>query len=409
MRIVPMVLVCLALLAPLPAEAVPSHADDAFQNGVEHFRAGRYRAALTAFNEAREEGRDDPRLIYNLGVTHFKLAQYREAKRYFQRLLDYPGMASLASYNLGLVALREQRPQDAELWFEQTLQTAEGQLRDLAAQGLARARQMPLRAALQQFIEINAGYDTEVIGLQDQANFEIFGDEALFTEAIYGLSYDLGPGPWSFQGGFYALFFDEVADAQLTAANLYLLHERAYRNWALESRLGLTGVRFGGEAYQANPSLRFSAARSDWTLSYELTENIGLKERFENLDGQRHVADISYRHDRGNGFIEIGYSYELNDRRVEAFSPRRHQLEARLSVPVFHATDVIARLAWRHSDYDGTDARTERQTRGSLRLAHYLSRQWEIHGEYRLVDNNTRLETFAYTQNVFSVGIAHAF
>lgn len=411
MRIALMVLLAvLVFLAPsMPAEAVASHADDAFQTGVEHFRSGRYEAALTAFEEAREEGRTDARLIYNLGVTHFKLENYAEAKRYFQRLLDHPGMTSLASYNLGLVALREHRPQDAELWFEQTLQTAEGQLRDLGAQGLARARQMPVAAGLQQFLEVNLGYDTEVIGLQDQTNFEVFGEEALFTEAIYGLSYDPGPGPWSFQGGLYGLFFDDVAEAQLAAANLYLIHEREYRDWELETRLGVTGVTFGGEAYQSNPSLRLNAARDGWTLSYELTEHMGLKERFEDLDGQRHIAGLAYRHNRGNGFVEMGYSYEFNDRRIEAFSPSRHQVEARLSMPVFRATDLIARLAWRHSDYDGAESRTERQTRGSLRLAHYLNRQWEVHGEYRLVDNDTSEETFAYSQNVFSVGIARAF
>ena len=85
----------LALLIPIVALvfvalAMPAHANDAFEAGIEAFEGGNYDKALRSFRKAEEQGVRTPQLRYNLGATHYRLGNYEQAAEAFRFLAQNP-------------------------------------------------------------------------------------------------------------------------------------------------------------------------------------------------------------------------------------------------------------------------------------------------------------------------------
>ena len=51
-----------------------------FENGNAAFRIGDYSSALANYNDAMVNGKNSPRLFYNMGLTHYHLGQYSQAR-----------------------------------------------------------------------------------------------------------------------------------------------------------------------------------------------------------------------------------------------------------------------------------------------------------------------------------------
>jgi len=110
---------CLLLALPAPASRAavwdgPGGA--AARQGSELYRAGDYQGALQAFEAARAEAPDDPRLSLAVGEALSRLGRHEEAEREFSRVLSQSSNLDLRSeslYNSGTNALAAGDPQRA--------------------------------------------------------------------------------------------------------------------------------------------------------------------------------------------------------------------------------------------------------------------------------------------------------
>jgi len=119
------------------AIADPAAADAAFDRGNAAFRDRSYVTALASYNEALVNGKDTPRLHYNMGLAHFRLGQYAEARQAFTVSAQDEGMAALSYYQLGVLAHKDGDEDTAASWFDKSRRTAESErLREMSIDAL---------------------------------------------------------------------------------------------------------------------------------------------------------------------------------------------------------------------------------------------------------------------------------
>jgi tetratricopeptide (TPR) repeat protein len=82
---------------------------------------GDYRGALRAFNKAKAESSQDPRVFLGLGLSHYRLAQYDSAIEHLKRALRLDEALEQAHALLGDVAFMRDQLADAERHYESAL------------------------------------------------------------------------------------------------------------------------------------------------------------------------------------------------------------------------------------------------------------------------------------------------
>lgn len=94
-----------------PAALLPGIGD--LERGNRHFRQGRFREAVEAYQAALADGEDTPVLRYNLGTALLKLGQYAEAEEQLRAALSVvePETREWVYYNLGQRYLEDARGQ----------------------------------------------------------------------------------------------------------------------------------------------------------------------------------------------------------------------------------------------------------------------------------------------------------
>ena len=111
-----------AAARPPAAESIPvSHAGLALalpvigelERGNRHFREGRFREAVEAYQAALAGGADGPVLRYNLGTALLRLGRYAEAEEHLRAAMDVvePETREWVYYNLGQRFLEDARGQ----------------------------------------------------------------------------------------------------------------------------------------------------------------------------------------------------------------------------------------------------------------------------------------------------------
>ena len=105
--------------------AVAATAQDLFDSGNAAFESGDYPKALTSYNDAMLNGKNSPRLFYNMGLTHYRLGQYSQAKSAFTESAKDDGLAALSYYHLGVLSENDGDSEAAAAWFEKSHQRAE--------------------------------------------------------------------------------------------------------------------------------------------------------------------------------------------------------------------------------------------------------------------------------------------
>jgi len=93
--------------------------------GLNHYQAGEYDDALTAFEAAMVQVPDDPAIGLAVGETLFQLERFEEAATEFQRVLDLtndPVLRAEALYNKGTAQLASGDPEKAAVDLRNSLQ-----------------------------------------------------------------------------------------------------------------------------------------------------------------------------------------------------------------------------------------------------------------------------------------------
>ncbi len=422
---------CFGVVPGEPAGAATQSAQ-AFDQGMQAFRAGDYQGALQSFLEARKAGLDTPGLRYNLGATYYRLGRYAEAEREFQALARDLEWAPLAHYNLGLTAQRMGRPQLAMQHLEEAHRTtADLNLRALAATALERLGGAPLSRQTGAVVSLAGGYDSNVTLAPDAATVGASHQSDLFVEAIAAASHRLTGSTasgWYAHGGLILRNYSDLH--QFDLAGLRVGASYGTDSGRLQTDVGgyFDTVYFGGDRFEQVALIDVQARRRlesgrELRARYQLGHIAG-GAGFEYLDGwqQRLSAEAGFA--LASALLRVGYQLELNHRRDlqqggEFFSasPTRNSLFTTVILPDAGGWRTEVRGEYRISRYNDPN----RLNGGSLvvrrqddrygiaaRADRRLSSLWRVFADYSYYRNNSTLDTYDYGRQQVMVGIEAA-
>ena len=434
LRIPCLVVVVSLLLCVVPARpaGAATQGAQAFDQGIQAFRAGNYGAALQSFLDARRAGVDTPRLSYNLGVTYYRLGRYAEAEREFKTLLGDPEWASLAHYNLGLTAQRMGREQQAIERFEQARRvTADPSLRALSATALERLGGASLSQGTGASVSLAGGYDSNATFAPDAATAGVSNQSDLFVEALAAASHRLAGNTahgWYAHGGLVLRKYSNLNQFNLTGSRVGLSYETD--SGRLQTGVGgyFDTMYFGGERLEQAAVLDVQArtradAGRELRGRYQLGHIAG-GGGFKYLDGWQQRLSGDARFALASAFLIVGYQLELNNRsdlqqggEFFSASPTRHSLLATVILPDVGGWRAEARGEYRVSRYNdpnrlngGTLVVTRRDDRYGIaaRANRRLSALWRVFADYSYYRNDSNLDIYDYGRQQLMVGVEAA-
>ncbi|MEX2353975.1 MAG: tetratricopeptide repeat protein, partial [Gammaproteobacteria bacterium] len=412
-----------------------------FREGVSAFRAGDYNRALLQFQASRQQGNQNPRLIYNLAVTHYQLQQFNEADRLFRTLVTDPQWGDLSRYNLGLIAKRRGDRREAERWFRQVYDTsANEKLVYLAGEGLrdlgvaVRPGRVTPSKNWFTLLSLSGGYDDNAIAFPDSLQTQSSQGADTFVELLgYGqvyLSGDAGDGTRLHGFAHTKQYNDlDVVDTLTLSAGLTQGHR--YRDWSIEygAGVGYTGVDGNrlSTQLQGNLGLRRLVGASEYAIHYRPVYHDGGGD-FGHLDGMEHRMDLRWRHRVDNGRLTARYRLEVHDRddvtagdTFLSYSPVKHGVLLQWDWYLSPAWTFTAGGGYTNSSYGDinrltdTDGVFKEQKRKSdmvealAKLQYQFTSRWSVLGEYRYQNNDDNFELFSYKRNEVKVSIEFAY
>lgn len=411
------------------AVATAAGGEEQFQAGLQAFRAGDYRAALTSFEQARRAGYDSATLDYNVGVSHYRLGNYRQADAALQRAARSPELRAVACYNLGLTALRLKDPQQALSWFEQARDaTTDESLKDLATRQIANIEEAqpgdPQREWLAN-LSVNVGYDDNIVDPVSETGQVL--EDSLFELLA------LASGPVAgtlrngvrLDGSFYALRYRQYDEYDMNVLRAGVAGLRELGAWQGELAGHYEASTLGGDDYLRTAQLTVAGARR-WSgnarlrLRYRYADIDARHPGYEQLSGWRQQFDAQNRWGSDGRNLLVAYLFELNDRAdlqigtsFTSYSPTRHQLrfggETGLGTKWIGGGEVGARIS-RYNDPDHTSGtrpvtRQDEQLQLRLRARRPLAYGWEFVLEYGYTYNESNIELYDYQRNMILVGV----
>lgn len=411
----------LAVGMPAPAPAAES-GRYYFDEGVSHFRNDELRAALQAFQRARDAGMDTPKLRFNLALTHYKLRNYERAETAFEDLTGTPGFGAMAHYHLGLIAERRGRNGQAADRYEQARELAETDaLRRLAEAGLDRTRGVRETSI---YAFAGGGLDDNPSLLNDIDRGDTDSDS--YLELFGYASHQRGAG--IFDASVFLRRYDNTSRTNTALLSGSAGRETALAGGTLQYRGEVVAIRVDDARLQEEYT-----GRLDWEralggsryLDARLTATrVQADDRYDFLTGWRYRARLRGSGRLGHGWWRAGYRLEWNDREdieePDAFfsrSPIRHRLRLEAGQPLPGPFSLQARLGYRHSRYQDADRfrnadgsatqkrRTEDRLSARMSTRWRVTKRWSALLEYELRDNSSSFESFEYQRNTLLLGL----
>lgn len=419
------------VLAIFLFSAVVSHAATGaagyFESGLQSFRAGDYRQALTWFRQAKNSGLDTVALHYNLGASYYKLGHYKAAQDAFKRVARHSPMAPLANYNLGLVAIKLGNKAEAQQWLRQAQATA----RDVKLKTLATYQLEQLRPATAWFFNANlaTGYDDNLI---DPGLDVVSTESDNFIELLASLS---GPLTGTHQNGLrldlsiYQLNYQEFDNYDMAVGRIGITKAQPFQLWQTEIGAQSEQSTLGDNDYQRATHLVVVGKRPltdtlSLKLRYRMSDFTSLEDMYVPLEGSRHQTNLEGRWRTEGGGLRMNYGFESNDREdlangavFTSYSPTRHQLRLIAVLPLPANWEIGAELAYRNSVYNDANilasgsvvTRKDDRNHAKLQLSHELSRHWQLNGEYSYTDNQSNIDSYSYKRNLYTLGLSGIF
>jgi hypothetical protein len=423
--------VVVLILCVLPGELrAAEHEAEAFDQGVQAFRAGDYEGALRSFLDARAIGLDTGGLHYNLGATYYRLGRYADAGREFQALTRNAQWAPLAHYNLGLTAQRQGLRREAIGHFAQARRaTADPNLRILADTAIERLGGLPPQRA-SAVAALALGYDSNVILSSDAGQLGVSNKSDEFAEALASASLPVfgnGESGWRAHGGFVIRKYRTLKEFDPTDLQAGLSRETDSGHSQTSAGAYVDATYVGGRLFERAAVLD-ARARGRLDSGRELRGGYQLGKinggaGFEYLDGwqQRISGEAALALTRA--IVRVGLQIELNNREdfrqgseFASYSPTRGSLFA--SLTLFGAggwgADLLGEYrASRYNDphrfSDGTEVRRE-EDRGlaAVRVSRSLGTHWRVFADYSYTRNQSTLDIYDYRRGQFLAGVEAA-
>lgn len=423
--------VVLLFLCVLPGQLrAAAQEAEAFDQGMQAFRAGDYEGALRSFLDARAAGLDTGSLHYNLGATYYRLGRYAEAGQEFQALTRNAQWAPLAHYNLGLTAQRQGLRREAIGHFAQARRaTSDPNLRMLADTAIERLGGAPPRRT-SAVAALALGYDSNVVLSSDAGQLGVTDQGDQFAEALASASYPVsgdGGSGWRAYGGLVVRKYRTLKGFDPTDLQVGLSRET-------DSGGSQTGAGGYFDATYVGGQLFERAAVLDTQARGRLKGGVELRGRyqlgkidggttFEYLDGwqQRITGEAGVALARV--LVRLGLQIELNNRRdlqlgseFASYSPTRGSLFASLTLlnlGIWRADLLGEYRASRYNDphrfNDGTEVRREEdRTLAAIRVSRPLGSVWRVFADYSYTRNQSTLDIYDYRRSQFLAGVEAA-
>lgn len=418
-----LLLVALAAIADGP--------EDAYQDGLDAFDAGDHRAALAAFQRARDTGMDTPQLHFNLGVSHYRLGQLDRADRAFARAAEGPELAGLALYNRGRVATRDNRPADAERHYRAALERARTErIRELARTALDALREAaPTAPGTTVLAELGLGYDSNTALQGDDDRVDGSRSDTFADLLLYGNGRLLGDRQRGLRlhGLLNGTRHADNATDDFDRVETGLTGFRRPGPWHQEIGANVSRSRLDGDRLQTTLEAHGEIERA---LAHDL--HAGLRYRiaridagdaFRGLDGLRQDMRARLRGRADDARWRVDYVLEHNDRDdiqqdngVISYSPTRHGLRAHWSEPLTDTLRASVDGGVRYSDYpdreatpDGRERREDVRLQLGARLSRELTRNLSLLARLRWTDNHSSIDRYRYDRLRGSIGLEYLY
>lgn len=306
-----------------------------FRSGTNHFRAGRFQAAVEAYLQARKAGLDTAKLRFNLASAYYRLGRYSDARREYRSLLGEPEIMALARYNVGLTYLKQNKNRPAIRAFKNVIEVADDRKLKLRAEkALALAKKAATTQLSNAFrpsksgprvsglVEVGGGFEDNVTLAAEAEQIGLTGESDVFGRA-------LAAGQWQIRGtraegerlsvAGYVKRYENFDAFDQSAFRLGFTVDRPLGRWTVSPGLDGSLVYLDDERFLTTISLVFKA-RGPLTgpfgaeLGYQASYN-DAGSRFESIAGQRHILSGSLLALSRLGKSELGYEFQFNDRR----------------------------------------------------------------------------------------------
>lgn len=377
------------LLGHMPAQAQPSGSP--YEQGVQAYRAGDARAALSHFQAAERRDGPSPALHYNLGLCHYRLKQDDEARRYFRLARQSPAFAGLADYHLALIEHRSGNTAQALRLLDAAERQQPG-LRERIRQARSRMTDVAPAPRTSFYLSVAGGLDSNA-NLANDAGSGTAADESLFLESLGLVRHERSA--LDLQARLYVRDVMEDSRYDQLAADLEALARWRLGGWRAAAGPALATIRYGGETFADQYGLRLNLQRGGGgrlvqRIQYE-GDQIEAGALYREFTGQRHRLRWLAAGARFGG----GYALEWNERRDltrgdEFFSqsPIRHSLlgswalgrrgEARLN-----AAGLLRYSHFQDADRFLVDGQLNQRERRETLLSASLNAQFAARGGLR--------------------------
>ncbi|VAX13693.1 hypothetical protein MNBD_GAMMA24-685 [hydrothermal vent metagenome] len=419
-RYILLLLASLSLL--LPAAAMAGASKD-FNSGIRYFKHAQYDKAIQSFERARKKGLKKPALYYNLGVSYFKIRNYDKANHYFKQILRFKRLKSLAEYNLGLVALKKNDKKSARKWFTKSSASSNKKISGLSRRQLSRfsSRKISRR-------NIKKWYNSASISYGNNSNIKLVPTEITtntsdsFTE-FYASTNGILSGTYnngiSLNGFAYFINYANINAYDEKQARLGLYKSKQYAGW--RTRIGAYYERstFGSNPYQAVTGLeakgKYKLQKSNYiSLRYRYNNINSLYSPYDYLQGSRQQFRAEYLDYKTSSSKIIYYEMEVNNRQnliARNYSPTRHTIRAVYNYNLTRAWRIGGEVSYRYSKYQptATQNRQDDRLRAAIEAKYRLSKHWKINARYQRTENSSTDSLYAYSQNLYYVGVRTSF
>ncbi len=431
-----------ALLTPILAlvflaGAVPAHATDAFQAGMEAFERGDYAKALRSFREAEEQGVRTPQLRYNLGATHYRLGNYEQAVEAFRFLAENPDWRHLAFYNLGLIAEARGDRLAAVDYYSRAREVAgdsrTGQNAARKLEELGRKEPEPATGGKFTMISAAAGYDDNAV-LAPEKDFEGVSEEGDVFAEVYALTNAFLSGN---ENNGLRLDMDAFTrqyatedDYSFSSLSVGVSRHKKHSSWRSKLGLSLSADLAAGDLYALAPALELRGERSLGNYRLELSDELSWIEGGSDYDYVTGVKNqLTARLERNFtwGRVYAGLRGEYNDREdleeqgeFFSYSPLRGSIHSGVDCRLAPEWTLALYGQYRKSLYpdenrmqeDGAileEHREDDRIQVSVRGEHDVTSDLAVFAEYSRTDNDSNFSRYSYESSQIMLGLRHVF
>lgn len=405
--------------SPAAGQQSQSGPDEAFAIGEAAFAEGDYEAALSAFEQAREQGADGAAVHYNIGVCQYRLEEYAAAAETFRLIAErFPGMRDVADYNLGLALVEQNRTESARAAFARAERGGDETVARLAAAMLGRLGRGETAGerSMVALVDVAAGYDDNVALLDELSLPASDVPDSTLLEALGYVNMPFGESErFGFEATGYAIDYRDAAPYDQAALRAGL----DYRPAAAGRRVTLgpyyERTQLGGRGFEQRVGVDVDVStsigeRAALSFRVGVAQVEDLHARFSFVEGDQWRARVRLRHPLASGTFSARYDWEDNDRAAASVSPTRNRLTVDWRRRISARWEAGLGLRYRRSNYDElATPRTEELRELRLDLARDVARGWQVTGALRLADNDASNSVFAYERELWSAGLRKVF